>query len=177
MILVNKLYGLSINISNYFYLLDSIIFLHDDNEKLPLEIAPFIGCLTCEITEAFGVNARCVGFVGLGAKSYSLKIQVQGKSGYEYVIKHKGVNLTGAKSLLSFDIMKDLLDPTHVLSVDQTQFKRDLVTPPTYVKFKKNIKRTFSKRIPLADISTSVPFGFCQDFIPLSDFEKGFCQD
>ena len=58
--------------------------------------------------------------------------------------------------------------------LDQTQFKRELFSNPSYVKFKKNIKRTFTKRIPLADISKSVPFGYYKDFTPLADFEAGF---
>ena len=66
------------------------MFIHDDRDPLPVELSPFIGSLTCEISDAFGQEARCIAFVGLGAKSYCMKIQVPGED--------KGVNLTNARS-------------------------------------------------------------------------------
>jgi hypothetical protein len=137
---------------------DSIIFVHDKNEALPLTTGNFLGDLTDELPP----NVEVTEYYSAGAKFYLL----QGRNtvtGEDYVVfKIKGVSLnTSTESVLCAENIKQLvLGSIDTLYAPFSNIRRFKETGKLInASCMKKCRVTHSKRLFYGD-GTSFPFGF-----------------
>ena len=106
---------------------DSIIFVHKPNKYCP-QIGNFLGMMTDEVKEEYGMSARMTEFYSTGPKSYAYKIETP--NGPKFTIKAKGLSQTiEAQTVLNFEFIKSMAKDkseeiaTTATSVPQQQFR------------------------------------------------------
>ena len=139
---------------------DSVISLYNKNDDRP-KTGIHLGQMTDEIKEAYGLDAKCIGFRSIGCKSYSMKIRANDKMVYQ--TKLKGVTLTNdVMQLINFESLGDMLKDTELsVNVINKRFvakRGEGVTSNEYAS--KNVKYTYNKRVILNDVDyPTVPYG------------------
>ncbi len=109
---------------------DSIIFVHKPGNYKP-ELGNFLGQMTDEVVEEFGVGARMTEFYSCGPKSYTYKVQKPDGS-IVTKIKAKGITQTvEACEKLNFNLFKQFVtaaanfNPAEPELIPQMQFRAD----------------------------------------------------
>lgn len=130
----------------------------------------YLGCLTDEISSAFGKGAFVQKMVSLGAKTYALEIIVPGKDAPVYIIKMKGISLKhNNKHLTDFNSMKSMVDGVKngvsVPLVNRIERASDFRIF-TRTSAEKQVKLVYNKRSRFGAYDTR-PWGFRGDLAPV----------
>ena len=128
----------------------------------------FLGEMTDEVTQDYGVGAYICEFASGGPKNYAYKV-LKPDGTYKSNIKAKGITITEkAEQKLTFELISDLaLKYTNFESnleqnIEQTLFRSDKFHNVYTTKFPKIYKPVSDKRIIVQNDETyeTVPYGF-----------------
>jgi hypothetical protein len=145
---------------------DSIVFVHKGDNYKPT-VANFLGEMTDEITEEYGLGARMTEFYSCGPKTYSYKVlKPDGSTATK--LKAKGVTQTvEANEILSYDLIrkqalyKAVEKPTNPSFIPQMQFRADKQHDVTTFLMEKRFQVTSDKRRIIGN--DTLPYGYVDD--------------
>ncbi len=142
---------------------DSIIFVHKEGNYKPA-VANFLGEMTDEITEEFGLGARMTEFYTCGPKTYSYKV-VKADGSVVTKLKAKGVTQTvEANEVLSYDLIKSQAlskidgKPNMPSFVPQIQFRANDQHEVITLLMEKRFQVTSDKRRVIGN--NTLPYGY-----------------
>jgi hypothetical protein len=145
---------------------DSIIFVHKDGNYKPA-VANFLGEMTDEITEEFGLGAHMTEFYTCGPKTYSYKV-IKADGSTSTKLKAKGVTQTvEANEVLSYDLIrkhalyKAVEKPTNPSFIPQMQFRANDQHEVTTLLMEKRFQVTSDKRRIIGN--DTLPYGYVDD--------------
>jgi hypothetical protein len=149
---------------------DSIIFVHEEGKYKP-SVANFLGEMTDEITEEFGLGSRMTEFYTCGPKTYSYKV-VKANGSEVTKLKAKGVTQTvEANEILSYDLIRKqaiyraMNKPNITAFIPQMQFRADKEHEVTTLLMEKRFQLTSDKRRIKGN--DTLPYGYVDDNIEL----------
>ncbi len=142
---------------------DSIIFVHKQGRYRP-RVANFLGGMTDEINEEFGMGLKMTEFYTCGPKTYSYKVLKE--DGTEFTkLKAKGVTQTvEANDILSFELIqkqavyKAQKKPIATEFIPQMQFRADKKHEVTTILMEKQFQMTSDKR--RVEGNDTLPYGY-----------------
>jgi hypothetical protein len=142
---------------------DSIIFVHKEGTYKP-NVANFLGEMTDEIREEFGLEAKMTDFYTCGPKTYSFKVIKE--DGSEVTkLKAKGVTQTvEANEILNYDLIrkqalyKAVGKPNIPSFIPQMQFRADEEHDVTTLIMEKRFQVTSDKRRVIGN--DTLPYGY-----------------
>ena len=142
---------------------DSIIFVHKEGQYKP-NVANFLGEMTDEITEEFGLRSKMTEFYTCGPKTYSFKVIKEDGSSVTK-LKAKGVTQTvEASDILSFELIqkqaiyKAQNKPNTTEFIPQMQFRANKEHEVTTILMEKRFQVTSNKRRNLGN--NTLPYGY-----------------
>jgi hypothetical protein len=142
---------------------DSIIFVHEEGHYRP-QVANFLGEMTNEITEEFGLGSRMTEFYTCGPKTYSYKV-IKEDGTVATKLKAKGVTQTvEANEILNFELIqkqaiyKARNRPNSTALIPQMQFRSDKEHDVTTILIEKRFQVTSNKRRVIGN--NTLPYGF-----------------
>lgn len=138
---------------------DSLMYVSNGENDLPTGV--FLGNLTDEITDAFGVGAYGISFVSSGPKTYCLEIKTA-SGDKKFITRCKGFSLKdGNENIIHRDSLRALVmgHETHITARYQ-QFKAGPYGGVDLIEGGKNLKNTYRKRKMIQDYKT-LPWGYC----------------
>ncbi len=142
---------------------DSIVFVHEAVYYKP-HVANFLGEMTDEITEEFGLGSRMTEFYTCGPKTYSYKVMKEDGT-VATKLKAKGVTQTvEANEILSFELIqkqaiyKARNRPNTTALIPQMQFRADKEHEVTTVLMEKRFQVTSDKRRVKGN--DTLPYGY-----------------
>ncbi|MDI9312027.1 MAG: DNA polymerase [Limnohabitans sp.] len=141
---------------------DSIIYIKKQND-IEIETGDYLGELTDEIKQGYGVNAKITKFCSAGPKNYALEIESNGER--NVIMKTKGIcNYASNLNILNIQEMINIVKnytQNKILykNIDQTQIKSNKYFHFVQTnKFKKVYKAVSDKRRVLGNFT--LPYGY-----------------
>jgi len=145
---------------------DSVIFAAGAGDYIP-ECGTFLGDLTNEITDKYGVRAYGVAFASPAPKSYSLQINADGEdetNNFAYINRCKGFTINAdSKNILNYEGFCNLVtkNSTTTYSVPTKMFSAGKYGGVTRISTTKKLQFTYTKRRITNDITFETePWGY-----------------
>ena len=141
---------------------DSVIFTTNNTlGELKPPVGVFLGDLTDEVSDGFGLGAKGVSFVSTGPKTYCLDVlKINGER--DSIVRCKGFSVNEEnKHLICSDFMKKLV-PSELTSVEtlNTQFRPGKYGGVSLKTGTKSLRNTYRKRMITSNITyETAPWG------------------
>ena len=146
---------------------DSIIFVQRPDCYVP-EIGSFLGEMTDEIVEEYGIGSKMTEFYSTGPKTYAFKVETPNADRFKFKARGIKQNIASIEAI-NFDVIRDKsinkasYQQTQDSVVPQLQFRTDKYHLVTTRHLNKHFNVTSDKRIVLGN--DTVPFGFIDESV------------